>query len=69
MRDMALASDVMAMILQGKTLPAEHKDHELTGNWDGARECHLGGGFLLVYQLSGDLVPFVDLGSHSELFG
>ena len=68
-RDMAAASDVMAMIFQGKTLPAHYQDHELTGNWDGARECHIGGDLLLVYQLSADLVTFVDLGSHSELFG
>jgi len=68
-RDMAAASDVMAMIFQGKTLPAEYEDHELTGDWDGSRECHIGGDFLLVYQLSNDLVTFVDLGSHSELFG
>ncbi|MFK7700158.1 type II toxin-antitoxin system YafQ family toxin [Pseudomonas caspiana] len=68
-RDMTAASDVMAMIFQGKTLPAEYEDHELTGDWDGSRECHIGGDFLLVYQLSGDLVTFVDLGSHSELFG
>jgi len=69
MRDMAAASDVMAMIFQGKTLPAQYLDHELTGDWDGSRECHIGGDFLLVYQKSGDLVTFVDLGSHSELFG
>jgi mRNA interferase YafQ len=66
---MSAASDVMALIFQGRALPEEYLDHELTGDWDGSRECHIGGDFLLVYQISDDLVTFVDLGSHSELFG
>ncbi|WP_336298636.1 type II toxin-antitoxin system mRNA interferase toxin, RelE/StbE family [Providencia sp. PROV202] len=39
--------------------------------WGGARELHIGGDFLLVYRLSDDgrLVAFIDIGSHSELFG
>nr|WP_283027241.1 type II toxin-antitoxin system mRNA interferase toxin, RelE/StbE family [Providencia rettgeri] len=39
--------------------------------WQGARELHIGGDFLLVYRLSdkGNLITFVDIGSHSELFG
>lgn len=63
------ATDVMAMLFKGMSLPPEYRDHELQGNWDGARECHLGGDFLLVYQDDGKLLTFVDLGTHSELFG
>lgn len=45
-------------------------DHELKkGEWEGSRECHIGGDFLLVYQDHGKLPIFGDLGSHSELFG
>lgn len=53
--------------------PAEWKDHALTGNWDGHRECHIGGDFLLIYTLDDagkhGLVVFVRTGTHSELFG
>ncbi|MFF7706514.1 type II toxin-antitoxin system mRNA interferase toxin, RelE/StbE family [Pseudomonas sp. NPDC007930] len=52
----------------GQPLPAEYLDHELLGNWAGARECHIGGDFLLIYIIEGNRVTFVDLGSHSELF-
>tara|TARA_R110001583_G_scaffold7158_7_gene35703 strand:+ start:6222 stop:6356 length:135 start_codon:yes stop_codon:yes gene_type:complete len=39
--------------------------------WQGARELHVGGDFLLVYRIdeSQNLVTFVDIGTHSELFG
>jgi mRNA interferase YafQ len=37
--------------------------------WKGAREAHIGGDFLLVYDADDDFVEFVRLGTHSELFG
>ncbi len=60
---------VMSLLFEGKQLPPEYLDHELRGNWEGARECHIGGDFLLIYQDDSYLVTFVDLGTHSELFG
>lgn len=69
MRDMNEAVTVMSLLFAGKPLPAEYLDHELRGNWQGSRECHIGGDFLLVYQDDDHLLIFVDVGSHSELFG
>lgn len=44
-------------------------DHELKGEWDGCRECHVGGDFLLVYELKEDGgVIFVRTGTQSDLF-
>jgi mRNA interferase YafQ len=63
------AVTVMSLLFAGKPLPAEYLDHELRGNWQGSRECHIGGDFLLVYQDDDHLLIFVDVGSHSELFG
>jgi len=60
---------VMAMLFLGQQLPAEYLDHALTGDWSGFRECHIGVDFLMVYENTRpDLITFVDLGSHSELF-
>jgi len=39
---------VMVMLFLGEQLPAEYRDHALTGNWDGFRECHIGGDFLMI---------------------
>ena len=34
------------------------------------RECHIGGDFLLMYELLGDTdIIFVRAGSHADLFG
>lgn len=60
--------EVMGMIWMGQALPAQYLDHELRGEWQGCRECHIGGDFLLVYQATDRDVIFVDLGTHAELF-
>jgi mRNA interferase YafQ len=53
-------------------LGAEWLDHPLGGDWDGHRECHIGGDFLLAYKLVDSakhgLVVFVRTGTHAELF-
>jgi len=60
---------VMIMLFLGEALPPEYLDHALTGDWIGFRECHIGGDFLMIYEHTrSDLITFVDLGSHSELF-
>lgn len=59
---------VMGMIWEGQPLPPEYLDHELTGEWGGSRECHVGGDFLLIYHMTDRDLIFVDLGTHAELF-
>jgi len=50
----------------------EWLDHPLKGDWDGHRECHVGGDFLLVYRLAetpaSGLIVFVRAGTHADLF-
>lgn len=67
-RDMTRLKRVMEWIAAGQTLPEELRDHRLIGNYQGRRECHLAGDWLLIYKLEGDLVIFERTGSHSELF-
>lgn len=56
--------------LQSATaLPEHFRDHQLGGNWNGFRECHLGGDLLLIYRLYQEEVMLVRIGSHSQLFG
>ncbi|WP_213876149.1 type II toxin-antitoxin system YafQ family toxin [Pseudomonas sp. dw_358] len=66
--DMTEMRKVMAILWMGDPLPPEYKDHELQGDWIGHRECHVGGDFLLIYQVTDRDVIFVDLGTHAELF-
>ncbi len=62
----------MLIVANDSPLPPEWKDHELSGDWEGFRECHVGGDFLLIYKLDKgskfDSVVFTRAGTHSELF-
>lgn len=69
--DMVALKKVVGLIVDNDgLLPAELKDHELTGDWKDHRECHIGGDFLLIYTLDErkNLVVFVAAGTHAELF-
>jgi len=69
-----LKSVMLLLIANDGPLGPEWRDHPLKGNWNGYRECHVGGDFLLIYRLdetvgkSGTII-FVRTGTHSELFG
>lgn len=69
--DMAKLKEVMSLIIANDAaLPPEWKDHDLTGNWNDHRECHVGGDFLLIYTLDErrNLVVFTRVGTHADLF-
>ena len=69
--DMHRLKAVMLLLLANDgPLPPEYLDHPLSGHWADFRECHVGGDFLLIYQiLAADTVIFARAGTHSELFG
>lgn len=58
----------MLLIANDVLLGAEWLDHGLKGSWTDHRECHIGGDFLLIYQLEANSINFVRAGTHSELF-
>ncbi len=62
--------DVIARLANGETLDAKYRDHLLTGNYGGYRECHIEPDWLLVYQIDGgQLILFLArTGTHSDLF-
>jgi len=66
-RDLARLQRVMTWIACEQALPAERRDHKLIGNYQGRRECHLAGDWLLICKLEGDIVIFERTGSHAEL--
>ena len=62
--------DVIETLAFGKVLEAKYKDHELSGNYKGTRECHVEPDWLLVYSIQDDLLVLMlyRIASHSELF-
>ena len=67
-KDMTRLKRAIIWIAGEQTLPPELRDHKLIGNYQGRRECHLSGDWLLIYKLEDDTVIFERTGSHSELF-
>lgn len=67
-----LKEAMLLLIANDAPLGPEWLDHPLGGDWDGHRECHIGGDFLLTYKLvesaRHDLIVFVRTGTHAELF-
>ena len=63
-----LKEAVLLLIANDCPLGPEWRDHALTGDWADHRECHVGGDFLLIYQVEGNQIIFVRAGSHAELF-
>jgi mRNA interferase YafQ len=72
--DMGRLKGVMLhLIANDAPLGPEWFDHPLKGQWSGYRECHIGGDFLLIYELEetagkGGSVVFVRVGTHADLF-
>ena len=66
-----LLERVIMLLAAGETLPEKNKDHALTGNWVGHRECHILPDWLLVYQVEDDVLvlTLTRTGTHSDLFG
>jgi mRNA interferase YafQ len=65
-----LLNTVLKMLLTDTALPKASRDHDLTGNWRGYRECHVKPDLLLLYKKPDDsTLRLARFGSHSELFG
>jgi len=63
-----LKEAMLLLIANDGPLGPEWLDHPLRGDWVDHRECHIGGDFLLIYKIDGDIIIFVRTGTHSELF-
>lgn len=62
--------DVVNSLAGQETLDEKFRDHVLTGEYRGFRECHIEPDWLLVYRVDeGELELFLfRTGSHSDLF-
>ena len=60
---------VLELFFNDHPLPPRNRDHALSGNWPGYRDCHLWPDLLLIYaKPSPDVLQLVRLGPHSDLF-
>ncbi len=55
-------------LLAGEPLDTIHRDHKLSGNLVGRRDCHIESDWVLIYRVDGDRMYFERMGTHSDLF-
>jgi len=67
-KDVKKLGQVMDALIEEKPLPSRHRDHALSGNYSGRRECHIEPDWLLIYMLSEGEIVFERTGSHADLF-
>ena len=65
-----LLDEVITALAKGESLPEKHRDHALSGNWSGFRECHVLPDWLLIYRIENDILvlTLTSTGTHSDLF-
>jgi mRNA interferase YafQ len=67
-KDMRKFKVVIDQLLTGQPLPSRYRDHALTGNWAGFRDCHIEPDWLLIYQITATELILARSGSHSDIF-
>ena len=62
--------DVVNTLAQEQQLDRKYRDHGLTGNYDGFRECHVEPDWLLICRISHKSLELFlfRTGTHSDLF-
>lgn len=67
--NLTLLDEVVTTLSKLEPLPEKNRDHALTGNYIGFRECHIQPDWLLIYRIDDEeLLLFLSrTGTHSDL--
>ena len=50
--DIPLLTDIIKKLAAGEPLPEKNRDHQLSGDYAGCRECHITPDWLLIYEVA-----------------
>lgn len=67
-KDLSKLKEVTRIIANGEGLEDRHRDHALSGNWAGSRDCHIEPDWILIYRVDAESLFLERTGSHSDLF-
>jgi mRNA interferase YafQ len=59
---------IVKLLAEGTPLPANHRDHSLTGPWQPSRDCHIEPDWILIYTANKESLRLERTGTHSDLF-
>ncbi|MBE6954473.1 MAG: type II toxin-antitoxin system YafQ family toxin [Ruminococcaceae bacterium] len=65
-----ILNEVVDKLARQELLPEKNRDHALSGDYAGCRECHLAPDWLLVYRVHNEalVLYLMRTGTHSDLF-
>lgn len=65
-----LLEQIIEMLAKEQPLPIKNRDHNLTGDYIGFRECHITPDWLLIYKIEKEelILTLMRTGTHSDLF-
>jgi len=67
-KDLLKLKKVLDLLTSKKKLPLKYRDHNLSGQWIGHRDCHIEPDWILIYRITSDSLYLERTGSHSDLF-
>jgi len=67
-KDLSKLKEITRIIANGEGLEDRHRDHALSGNWAGSRDCHIEPDWILIYRVDAESLFLERTGSHSDLF-
>ena len=70
-KDLGKLTKVIDPLCTQEPLPPSHRDHALSGDYAGYRDCHVESDLVLIYRIVEDQLQLIcfRLGTHSDLFG
>ena len=70
-KDLDAMYQVIEKLANGEKLDAKYRDHDLSGNYAGCRECHIEPDWIMIYEIIDNVLvlSLIRIGSHSDLFG
>ena len=68
--DKELFEEIVLQLAQDIPLDEKYRDHGLSGDYAGARECHIKPDWLLIYLIEDDILTLTltSTGTHADLF-
>jgi mRNA interferase YafQ len=67
-KDTEKLKSIIRSFARGEKLDSIHRDHKLTGNYYGCRDCHIESDWLLIYKYDEETLFLIRTGTHSDLF-
>jgi mRNA interferase YafQ len=67
-KDMERLRAAIGTLSDHRQLDSRHRDHALSGDWKGWRDCHVEPDWILIYREEAGKLELGRTGSHSDLF-